>query len=52
MIGIGVFLILSFRFQMARRTDAYLIEGSQKTALLDTINPAMADELMAQLAQE
>ncbi|RPI66284.1 MAG: MBL fold metallo-hydrolase, partial [Geobacteraceae bacterium] len=29
--------------------NAYLIEGSQKTALLDTVDPAMADELMAQL---
>ncbi|MBW1783612.1 MAG: FprA family A-type flavoprotein [Deltaproteobacteria bacterium] len=30
--------------------NAYLIEGSEKTALLDTVDPPMADELMAQLA--
>lgn len=30
--------------------NAYLVEGSEKTALLDTVDPAMADELMAQLA--
>lgn len=30
--------------------NAYLIQGSQMTALLDTVDPAMADELMAQLA--
>ncbi len=29
--------------------NAYLIEGSKKTALLDTVDPPMADELMAQL---
>jgi flavorubredoxin len=29
--------------------NAYLIKGSEKTALLDTIEPAMADEFMAQL---
>jgi len=29
--------------------NAYLIEGSEKTALLDSVNPPMADELMAQL---
>jgi flavorubredoxin len=29
--------------------NAYLIEGSEKTALLDTVDPPMADELMAQL---
>jgi flavorubredoxin len=29
--------------------NAYLIEGSQKTALLDTVDPPMAGELMAQL---
>ncbi len=29
--------------------NAYLIEGSEKTALLDTVDPAMADELMTQL---
>jgi flavorubredoxin len=30
--------------------NAYLIEGSEKTALLDTVDPPMADEWMAQLA--
>jgi len=29
--------------------NAYLVEGSEKTALLDTVDPAMADILMAQL---
>ncbi len=29
--------------------NAYLIEGSEKTALIDTDDPSMADELMAQL---
>jgi flavorubredoxin len=29
--------------------NAYLVEGSEKTALLDTVDPPMADELMAQL---
>ncbi len=30
--------------------NAYLIEGSEKTALLDTVDPPMADELMEQLS--
>jgi flavorubredoxin len=30
--------------------NAYLVEGSEKTALLDSVDPAMADELMTQLA--
>ncbi len=29
--------------------NAYLVEGSAKTALLDTVDPLMVDELMAQL---
>ncbi len=29
--------------------NAYLIEGSEKTVLLDTVDPPMADELMSQL---
>ncbi len=29
--------------------NAYLIEGSEKTVLLDTVDPPMANELMAQL---
>jgi flavorubredoxin len=29
--------------------NAYLIEGSEKTALLDTVDPSMADEFLAQL---
>lgn len=29
--------------------NAYLIEGSEKTVLLDTVDPPMSDELMAQL---
>lgn len=29
--------------------NAYLIEGSEKTALLDTVDPSMADELLGQL---
>jgi flavorubredoxin len=29
--------------------NAYLIEGNEKTALLDTVNPPMANELLAQL---
>ena len=29
--------------------NAYLIEGSEKTALLDTVDPSMSDELMGQL---
>lgn len=29
--------------------NAYLIQGSEKTVLLDTVDPAMAHELMAQL---
>jgi len=29
--------------------NAYLVEGSEKTVLLDTVNPPMASELMAQL---
>jgi flavorubredoxin len=30
--------------------NAYLIHGSEKTALLDTVDPTMANELMSQLA--
>jgi flavorubredoxin len=30
--------------------NAYLVEGSEKTALLDAVDPPMADALMAQLA--
>ncbi|PKN67550.1 MAG: MBL fold hydrolase [Deltaproteobacteria bacterium HGW-Deltaproteobacteria-15] len=30
--------------------NAYLVEGSEKTALLDTVDPVMADTLLAQLA--
>jgi len=30
--------------------NAYLVEGSEKTVLLDTVDPPMADELLAQLA--
>ncbi|MBW1782702.1 MAG: FprA family A-type flavoprotein [Deltaproteobacteria bacterium] len=30
--------------------NAYLIEGSEKTALLDTVDPPMANDLMVQLA--
>jgi flavorubredoxin len=30
--------------------NAYMIEGSEKTALLDTVDPSMADLLMAQVA--
>lgn len=30
--------------------NAYLVEGSKKTALLDTVDPSMAGELLAQLA--
>lgn len=30
--------------------NAYLVEGSEKTVLLDTVDPPMTDELMAQLA--
>ncbi|MBN2060854.1 MAG: FprA family A-type flavoprotein [Deltaproteobacteria bacterium] len=30
--------------------NAYLVEGSEKTVLLDTVDPPMADELMAQLS--
>jgi flavorubredoxin len=29
--------------------NAYLVQGSEKTALLDTVDPPMAEELMAQL---
>ena len=29
--------------------NAYLIEGSEKTALLDSVDPPMADELLSQL---
>ena len=29
--------------------NAYLVEGSEKTALLDTVDPPMADVLMTQL---
>ena len=29
--------------------NAYLIEGSEKTVLLDSVDPAMADELLSQL---
>jgi len=29
--------------------NAYMVEGSEKTALLDTVDPPMAEELMAQL---
>jgi flavorubredoxin len=29
--------------------NAYLVEGSEKTALLDTVDPPMANELLAQL---
>jgi len=31
--------------------NAYLVQGSEKTALLDTVDPPMADVLMAQLAR-
>ena len=31
--------------------NAYLIQGSEKTVLLDTVDPPMADELMTQLAE-
>ncbi|BBO86704.1 MBL fold hydrolase (plasmid) [Desulfosarcina ovata subsp. sediminis] len=30
--------------------NAYLVQGSQKTALLDTVDPPMTDELLAQLS--
>jgi flavorubredoxin len=30
--------------------NAYLVEGSEKTVLLDTVDPPMTDELMVQLA--
>lgn len=30
--------------------NSYLVQGSEKTALLDTVDPAMTDVLMAQLA--
>lgn len=30
--------------------NAYLVEGSEKTVLLDTVDPPMAEKLMAQLA--
>ena len=30
--------------------NAYLVEGSEKTVLLDTVDPSMAEKLMAQLA--
>lgn len=30
--------------------NAYLVEGSEKTVLLDTVDPPMTDKLMAQLA--
>jgi hypothetical protein len=30
--------------------NAYLVEGNDKTALLDTVDPPMADKLIAQLA--
>jgi len=30
--------------------NAYLVRGSQKTALLDTVDPTLQDELLAQLA--
>jgi flavorubredoxin len=29
--------------------NAYLVQGGEKTVLLDTVDPPMADELMAQL---
>ena len=29
--------------------NAYLVEGSEKTVLLDTVDPSMADELLSQL---
>jgi flavorubredoxin len=29
--------------------NAYLVKGSDKTALLDAVDPAMADELLAKL---
>lgn len=31
--------------------NAYLVQGSEKTALLDTVDPPMVDQLMAQLEQ-
>jgi hypothetical protein len=31
--------------------NAYLVQGSDKTALLDTMDPSMADVLMEQLAE-
>src|SRR5512135_1493690 len=31
--------------------NAYLVRGSEKTALLDTVEPLMADKLMAQLEE-
>jgi len=31
--------------------NAYLIEGSEKTVLLDSVDPPMADELLSQLAR-
>ncbi|NOZ60885.1 MAG: FprA family A-type flavoprotein [Calditrichaeota bacterium] len=31
--------------------NAYLIQGSEKTALIDTVDPAMADELFQQLEE-
>lgn len=31
--------------------NAYLIEGSDKVALLDTVDPPMADQLMRQLQE-
>jgi len=29
--------------------NAYLIEGNEKTVLLDSVDPSMADELLSQL---
>ena len=29
--------------------NAYLVQGSEKTVLLDTVDPPMADDLMTQL---
>ena len=31
--------------------NAYLVKGSQKTALIDTVNPGFADELVAKISQ-
>ncbi len=47
--GTGAFGSLASHLPEGTSYNAYLVQGSQKTALLDTVDPAMSEVLLAQL---